>query len=171
MYNYPDDIKVDMNALDEELEKQTMLYDHYATMELEAEEEMEKAQRRLDLKMAEMDEKIRRKPSVYGLEEGEPKVTAIKYVIARSKEIQDAEEELSKIRTKWKRAKIRTKAIAEQKKMALTKGTDLFSAGYFQRTLPKNAKEIMDERKEQKSRQKLGESPRMKELIRRRSKE
>ncbi len=169
MYIYKEDIKVDKNALEEEWEKQTMLYDHYATLEAEAEDAKDKAKRKLDITNAQMDERVRTSPSAFGLDEP-AREAAIKYAVMKSKEVEDAEMEYQAAKKAYSMAKIKSNAIAEQKKRSLSKLSDLFAAGYYDRRMPKQAKEQVDERRQREQEAKLGENPRL-QSIKRRSKE
>jgi len=166
MRNYREDIKVDLNALEEEWEKQTILYDHYATLEVEADEEKDKAERRLEIAKAEMDERVRNAPKTYGLEEN-PKETAIKGAVARSKEVDAAEKGFHAAKKKAALAKVATRAIAEQKKRALTKASDLFAAGYYAKKVPTKTKEAMAERRGEEHRKAVSGNERMKKIQRR----
>jgi len=170
MYIYKEDIKPDKNALEEEWEKQTMLYDHYATLEAEAEDAKDKAKRKLDIIKAQMDERVRISPSAFGLDEP-ARETAIKYAVMKSSEVEQAEEDFQAAKKAYTMAKIRSTAIADQRKKALTKLSDLFAAGYYDRRIPKQVKEQIDERRQKEQESKLGKNPRLQSIIKRRNKE
>jgi hypothetical protein len=143
--SYKKDLEVDKDRLDEEWERQTTLYIHWAEKEVEAQEERDKSQRRLNIIKAEMDAKVRSNPEKYGIEKISE--SAISHVVIQSKEYRGAELEYIE---SVKNAKILSAAVVafDHKKRALTKLTDLYISGYYSKTgMPSGSREKVDEKR------------------------
>jgi hypothetical protein len=128
--NYSDDLEIDINALEKEWEKQPSTFMYYSKKEAFAQEEKDRAAQKLNIIYAEMDSKVRKNPSKYGITAEKPTDTAIKQVILRSEDYKTAEENVI-IKTKQMRILSAAVIAFEHKKRALTKLTDLYINNYY----------------------------------------
>ena len=152
--NYEKDLRIDKHALEIEWEKQPTLFMQYAELEADAQEVKDRAVQKLGITQAEMDAKIRKDPSGYGLGD---KVTdtAIKHIVVNSKEYKAAEDAVI-VATKKVRIFGSAVTAMEHKKRALTKLTDLYLGGYYSSGgVPKEMKDSISKNRGESIRKRL----------------
>jgi hypothetical protein len=159
--DYREDVKPDKDNLEIEWERQPSLYMYYAEEEVIAQEEKDKAERNLAVTKAEMDAKVRSDPSRYKIEKVSE--SAILNVVLMSEEYRKAEERLIVAKKTARLLGHAVTAIGEQKKRALTKLSDLWIAGYYGTGgIPKEMRENINKRIDDKVRSKLKDNPKLK---------
>lgn len=152
--DYNEDLKINLDALEEEFQRQPALYMFWAEQEVNAQEAKDKASQRLNIVQAEMDAKVRLNPLKYGLSEKATE-TAIKNVIINSKEYREAEEDVI-VKTKSMRIFSAAVTAMEHKKRSLTKLSDLWLGQYWSASdAPREIKENISQKKGEEIRKRL----------------
>lgn len=128
-----DDLAIDKMSLDEEWERQPLLYLKYANDLAEAEINRDNLKDLIDVEKAAVERKIREKPEDYGIT-GKPTEGAIKAAILGDKEIEKITIEYFEASKEAKLLGSIVKALDHRKK-ALEKLVDLFLSGYFSRPI------------------------------------
>lgn len=123
------DLEIDKFALDEEWEKQPMLYLKYAEDLAISEINRDNLKDLIEVEKASVERKIREKPEEYGIT-GKPTEGAIKAAILGNKEIEKITIEYFEASKEAKLLGAVVKSLDHRKK-ALEKLVDLFLAGYF----------------------------------------
>jgi len=129
MSEYSKDISIDKYALDDELQKQAILFMKYAEMAAEAILVRDKAKERLAVVMAEVDAEIRGNPDEYGFDK-KPTESAISNCIVRDERYSKANHDLIEANKDMNILTSAKEAMAHKKK-SLEKLVDLFLAGYW----------------------------------------
>lgn len=126
---YKEDIKIDIDQLDQEWIKQAGLYQHYAKQEATALYERDQLIDSLALLQAQLDGDIRTNPEKFGIT-GKPTEAAILNKIKQQEAYTEANSCVMKSTCK---AKIIGSAVRafDHKKKALEKLTDLYLSGYW----------------------------------------
>jgi len=125
---YFEEINVDEHALDFELKRQSQLIMKYVKLQVTALTEKDRAKEKLEQVAAELDIKIRKDPSAYGLDKVTE--TAIKNVIILSDEYKKQTEEYLDCKEDEGTFSGVLKAL-DHKKKSLEKLSDLWVAGYY----------------------------------------
>lgn len=158
--SYTEDLNIDKDSLEIEWEKQPRLFIYWAEREVDAQEERDKAQRNMSVIKAEMDAKVRKDPEKYGIDNG-IKEAAVSSAIVNSKEYKEAE---LKFIEATKNARLLSASVVafDHKKRALTKLTDLWISGYYgSGGVPKEMKESINKKVDEKVRSRLKNNPRL----------
>jgi hypothetical protein len=143
--SYEQDLEIDANNLDKEWLGYPRKLAYWINLEVEAQEEKDQAERNLEVVEAQMDEKIRLKPEVYGLE----KVTepSIKNAAKRSKEIEQANQRLIAAKKKARLLSGAVKTIEKTDKAMQHLG-ELWAAGYWSgKDMPKGVRQAVEEKR------------------------
>ena len=142
MPTYKEDLEIDKYSLDDELQKQAMLFAEWAEKEVDAQFERDKAKERLEVVKAEADRSIRA-----AAEKRNAKITesAIQNMVILHEGVREANSEhLDSV----KNAKVMAVAreAFEHKKRALEKMVDLFLSNYWAEPRIKAEAEDLHER-------------------------
>lgn len=131
--DYKRDLKINKNLIDSELEMHPQLFMDYAVLCAEAEEAMLDAEQNVKIVIADLAEKIRNNPRVYGLS-GKTTETAIKLVIDKSFEKKKAKRIYHKTVKNFRILESAKDAFGFQRKMALEKLADFTLSGYHSKS-------------------------------------
>jgi len=123
------ELSFDKFNLDEEFERQPQTYMGWAMLYAHARVERSRRESELDRVKAETDVKIRKDPTVYGLE-ASPKEAAIKAVVLTSKEVKGAESDFHKAYELQYVFEYVTKAFEQRKELLRAEG-ELWREGYY----------------------------------------
>lgn len=137
------ELKVDLNQLDDEWVKQPNIYYEAASQASDARKDYEEARNDLEVVKAELDKAIREDPESYGV--GKLTEAIVTQTIVRQKEYKRACQEVVNTRHAMDVANAYVGAL-DHKKTALTKLVDLFLSNYFSKPqASKGAKEKMED--------------------------
>lgn len=146
--DYKDEISIDEHALDYELKRQSQLIMKYVLLQVKAMTEKDLTKERLEQVAAELDIKIRKNPSAYGLDKVTE--TAIKNVILLENEYIKQTEEYLNCKEDEATFSGVLKAL-DHKKKSLEKLSDLWVAGYY--SSPNIKKEVEQQANKEKIRE------------------
>lgn len=146
---YKEDLKIDKFSLDEELQNQASLFMQYVQDFAESVFDRDKVKQQLELEYAEIDEKIRKNPDLFGIDKVTE--TAIRSAILKEETYKEKQNEYFEA---VKRANVLggAKEAFSQRKSMLEHLVKLELAGYFAE--PAVSKEV-DEKAERKESEKV----------------
>jgi hypothetical protein len=126
--SYENEVAVNKDELEIDLEKLSSQYLYWSRFDVEAKEEKEKAEQRLEVIKAQVDSDVRTNPAKFGMDKATE--TAIRNVVVLSAVVQAAESEVIKA---TKNARLLTSAISsfDKKASALGHLVDLWKNGYY----------------------------------------
>ena len=127
-FDYEEDLAIDPEYLDKEWLKQANLYGNYGDLEAEAARAKDDAKSRMDQTGAELELKIRKKPTDFGLEKATDKTVAA--AVLDQQVYMDAIDEYNQSKYAHKVASNVLTAF-EHRKKALENLVHLYSSGYF----------------------------------------
>ena len=155
MTTFEQDRNIDKYALDDEWRMQPKLYFKWAEMSAKASLLVDRVKDALEVRKAQIDKAVRANPREFGIE----KVTneALNNVAILDAEYRKLTEELIKLRYEENMFEAAVKAM-EHKKQALENLVKLFLNSYYaEPSIPKQAKEVEEEKTENEQRRKLNE--------------
>lgn len=126
--SYKDDIKIDKYTLDSEWLKNTELYLDWGEKEVQAQEELDRAQDALELVKAQLDKSIRSNPAAFGIKDVKEK--AIENAIIRDEHYQSCVAAVTEAKKNARMMYLAKRSFSHKEK-ALSRITDLFLAGYW----------------------------------------
>lgn len=130
---YKEDLRIDKYDLDEECVDHSLRYDKWGEAHVEADLRKEKAERRLDVVKAELDEEIRSNPKKYGWEEDRaPTEPFVKAAIARHPRLKEAYKIYYRAKGRAGKLKVAVRAF-EHRKRNLTDLCGLHNKQYYSR--------------------------------------
>lgn len=151
---YKEDTSVDKHNLEEEWTKQSSLFLKWGEAHAEAITEKDRAKEKLDIIKSEIDSDIRTRPEKYGFDK-KPTEAAISSIILKHPKYTEVNNEVIKCNEEVNVLAVAKEAMNHKKK-ALENLTTLWVAGYYSDPdIPKEAKEIVAEKKTKLIKEKL----------------